>query len=211
MGTKQDRAVARLALATGFLALVSLTSLALFFAVGAPFGAINDWTVGLLGLLSGVLAVAIRNGAKREASARSNIWTGVAVVGGVIAVGGAALVVSQTTGFLLAGLVESLGFGLIGLWLIDLNRSFAVAPGSARGLRNLGLAAGIIMALGIAVAPGIVQGLDDADTAPAWIWLGFVGWLGIFILYPLWTIWLGRTAREDAAGAPPKGVAGSRS
>jgi hypothetical protein len=203
----QHRAVSSLAFATGIVAVISVMSLALFFAVGAPFGAINDWTVGLVGLLSGLLAVAIRNSAM-QASARSNVWTGVAVVGGLIVVAGSALVLSLTTGFLLAGLVESLGFGLIGLWLIDLNRSFGVAPGSPGGLRILGLAAGMVMALGIVVAPGIVLRLDDADTAPAWIWLGFVGWLGIFLLYPLWSIWLGRTARrEAAAGTAPKGVA----
>jgi hypothetical protein len=40
------------------------------------------------------------------------------------------------------------------------------------------------MAMGILVVPGIAMGLQNASTAPGWIWIGFTGWLGIFILYP---------------------------
>src|SRR3970040_2148444 len=124
MDTGRDRIVAGMAMAAGAVTLISVASLALFFAVGKPFGAINDWTVGLAGLLSGLLALAIRSrdsvGAPGAATGSAG---GVAVLGALIVVAGSALVISQTTGFLLAGLVESLGFALIGLWLIALCRS----------------------------------------------------------------------------------------
>ena len=178
------------------MALISVASLALFFAVGKPFGAINDWTVGLAGLLSGLLALAIRSRGMVGAPGPATVSTGAAVVGAVIVVAGSALVISQTTGFLLAGLVESLGFALIGLWLIALNWPTGSASGWPRQLRNLGLVAGIVMALGIVVAPGIAMGVDDANTAPGWIWIGFVGWLGIFFLYPIWSIWFGNRLRR---------------
>lgn len=190
MSVSRDRSVAGVAVATGVVALISVASLALFFAVGKPFGAINDWTIGLVGVLSGLLAAMIRNRGVAGPPGPGVVSTGVAVVGAAIVVAGSALVISQTTGFLLAGLVESLGFALIGLWLIALNWS-AAASGWSRQLRNLGLVAGIVMALGIVVAPGIAMGVDNADTAPGWIWLGFVGWLGIFFLYPIWSIWFG--------------------
>src|SRR6476646_6164774 len=51
-----DRLVGGIAVLAGGVAMTSVTSLAAFFAVGGPFGAINDWTVGILGLLTGLLA-----------------------------------------------------------------------------------------------------------------------------------------------------------
>ena len=209
MDIGRDRSVAGVAVATGVAGLISVASLTLFFAVGKPFGAINDWTVGLVGLLSGLLAAMIRSRGVAGSPGPGAVSTGVAVVGAAIVVAGSALVISQTTGFMLAGLVESLGFALIGFWLIALSRSTGSASGWSRPLRNLGLVAGIVMAVGIVVAPGIAMGVDDMDTAPGWIWLGFVGWLGIFVLYPIWTIWFGndlRTGRvhdgDDRDGPP---------
>jgi hypothetical protein len=47
------------------------------------------------------------------------------------------------------------------------------------------------MTVGFIVVPGIAAGMDDASAAPAWVWIGFVGWIGIFFLYPAWSIWFG--------------------
>ena len=199
MGTDPVRSVASVALAVGAVALVSVASLALFFAVGKPFGAINDWTIGIVGVLSGLLAVVLYRRNPLEPRAVRTIATSAAVVGGVIVAAGSALVISQTTGFLLAGLVESAGFALIGLWLIALNRSMATASRWPRRLPSLGIAAGVVMAIGIVVVPGIAMGLDDMDTAPGWVWIGFVGWLGIFFVYPIWSIWLGSVLWRNRA------------
>lgn len=49
--------------------------------------------------------------------------------------------------------------------------------------------------LGVA-APGVVMGIDDMATAPGWVWIAFIGWLGIFFLYPIWAILLGRVTRQ---------------
>ena len=51
------------------------------------------------------------------------------------------------------------------------------------------------MALGIVAAPGIVLGLDDMATAPGWVWIGLCGWLGIFVVYPAWAIWVASVER----------------
>ena len=63
------------------------------------------------------------------------------------------------------------------------------------------------MALGVMQVPAIVLRLDDMATAPAWVWIGFLGWLGIYILYPAWAIWLGiietRLARPARLRAAP--------
>jgi len=107
---------------------------------------------------------------------------------------GSALVVSGTTGFFLAGLVSSLGFAGIGAWLVVLNLRIDEGARWPRGLRNLGVIAGALMAFGVAIVPGILLRLDDMATAPGWIWIGFIGWLGTFVAYPVWAIWLSSAA-----------------
>jgi hypothetical protein len=166
--------------------LVSLVTLALFFAVGGPFGAINDWTIGIGGALTALLVVSLDGSARPGAG----FVTALAVVGSILVVVGAALVISDATGFLLAGLVECFGFALVGFWLIALN--LAGRRGSASPLQILGVVAGGLMAIGLIVLPAIVARVDDFDTAPAYVWLGFIGWLAIFVLYPVWAIWFGR-------------------
>ena len=194
-----------LAVLVGAVALISVASLAVFFAVGGPFGAINDWTIGIFGLLTGLLAVGLGRGDATRTTL-GMVAVGLAVVGAAIVVVGSALVISDTTGFFLAGLVESVGFALIGAWLIVLNRSMAATTRWPPRLAALGIVAGVVMAIGIVVLPGVAMGLDDMDTAPGWVWLGFVGWLGIFVLYPIWCIWFGTVMRRhelvQAGGQP---------
>lgn len=193
-----ERNVANLAVAVGVVGLVSVASLALFFAVGAPFGAINDWTIGLGGLLSALLVLMLRRLGIGAQLALGTVATGLAVAGAAIVVVGAALVISRTSGFVFAGFVESLGFALIGPWLIALSRSIGSDARWPGRLPTLGVAAGVCMVLGFAVVPGIATGIDDMNAVPAWMWIGFVGWLGIFFLYPIWSIWLGVVLRRGA-------------
>jgi hypothetical protein len=152
-----------------------------------PSGAINDWTIGLAGVLGVMLALTF-DAPRRSVLAMAG--TALALVGSALVVVGAALVISRTTGFLLAGLVESFGWGLAGIWLITVNR---VGDIGGPRLRVVGLAAGALMVVGLVVLPGILSGVDDMATAPAYVWLGFVGWLGIFFLFPIWAIVFGRS------------------
>lgn len=48
------------------------------------------------------------------------------------------------------------------------------------------------MAFGLAVAPGIFMRVDEPATAPWWIWIGSVGWMGTYLLYPAWSLWSSR-------------------
>jgi hypothetical protein len=76
-----------------------------------------------------------------------------------------------------------------------------------RGLRTLGVVTGALMAFGLASAPGILLRLDDMATAPAWVWIGFVGWFGTFLVYPAWAIWLSAVeARQANRGRLRPGV-----
>jgi hypothetical protein len=92
--------------------------------------------------------------------------------------------------------VSSVGFAGIGAWLVTLNRGDAAATVPSRPLRALGLAAGGLMTLGIVAAPGLAMGLDDMAAAPAWVWVGLLGWLGIFVAYPAWAIWFANVERR---------------
>ena len=193
----------RLALAIGIAAAGSAVCLGTYFAVQGPFGTISDIGNAATGVLSAGLAWRLR----RQISGRAaNLGVGAAIVGAGLTVAGSALVISGATGFFFAGLVSSVGFAGIGSWLVVLNtsdpavdslpprlRSLGVAAGTLMALgviAVLGIVAGALMALGIAAVPGILLGLDDMTAAPAWVWIGLLGWLGIFVVYPAWAIWL---------------------
>jgi hypothetical protein len=187
---------AAIAIALGVVLLFSVVTLALFFAMGGPFGALNDWSIGAAGVLAAALVLSMRAGGLGGSSAGRVVGSALAVIGGVLVVVGAWLVISERTGFLLAGLVESFGFALFGIWLTCLNWAMATSGRWSRRVARLGLATGVMLTIGLIVAPGIVMGLDDMETAPWWVWVGFVSWLGIFVLLPIWSISLGAILRR---------------
>lgn len=188
MNDARARDTGRLALGVGAVAAGSAVCLATYFAVQGPFGTINDVGNAATGILSGVLAWRLR---RQVAGRGEGVAVGAALVGAAITVIGSALVVSGTTGFFLAGLVSSVGFAGIGTWLVVLNRSAGEDAPWPRRHRSLGVAAGALMALGVVMVPGIFLRLDDMATAPAWVWVGYLGWLGIYVVYPAWAIWMG--------------------
>jgi MFS family permease len=204
MDPARDRRDGTLAVVLGAVLFLSVATLALFFVVGGPFGTINDWTIGLAGLLTGLLLV-VREGREDVPAPAGGIAVAIGVLGAVLVVAGAGLVITRTTGFFLAGLVETVGFALVGVWLLVLSAAARRSPRWPRGLAVLGITTGVVMALGFVASPGVVSGIDDMNTAPWWIWVAFVAWLGIFVLYPIWCLWYGtalRTRAAIAAGAP---------
>jgi hypothetical protein len=172
-----DRTTAIVSVAAGAAAVASAITLALFFVAGGPLGTVNDILNGVLAVLSGYLAWRLSG---------PSLGTYVALLGEVIAIIGSVLVITNSTGFFFAGLVSTVGFALIGVWLVTY--CWSLAPTT---LRLLGLIAGALLVIGLAVVPGIAVRLDDMNKAPAWIWIGFVSWLGIYAAYPAWAIWSG--------------------
>ncbi len=200
---KSGARVDRLAIGLGAVGLASVASLALFFVKGEPFGTINDLGNGAVGVASALLALELRRQGRGARFRTTAVATSAATLGAGITVVGSALVISKMTGFLLAGQVSNVGFALIGLWLMALNRSMKGDPRLPKRLSTLGVAAGATMGVGLASAPGIAMGIDNVDTAPGWIWFGMLGWIGTFFLYPAWSIWLGRVlARHQHARVP---------
>ncbi|HJW22024.1 MAG TPA: hypothetical protein VJ506_06320 [Candidatus Limnocylindrales bacterium] len=193
----------RLAMATGVVGIGSTACLALLFAVGEPFGVLNDVGNGLLGVLSVGLAVALRRPGAGPAAA-----VGLAGLGAAISVVGSVLVTSGATGFVLAGFVSGVGFACIGLWLFGASPSMLSGGNVSPRVSRLGAVAGLAMVTGIVGLPGIALRLDDLATLPAWAWIPFVGWLGTSILYPIWAIAVGRAAASRSR-VPPAVEAGA--
>jgi hypothetical protein len=193
-------AVGWLAIAVGVVALASAACLALFFLAGNPFGIINDLGNGAVGVLSALLAWRLRGSEVSRLAGAQAAAVGSAVLGAAVTVVGSALVVSGATGFFLAGLVSSVGFGFIGLWLIALNWSNRWYERPSRWFPAAGVVTGVVMATGLTTLPGIALRLDDMAAAPSWIWIGFLGWLGVYIIYPVWSVWLGRTLLNGTRG-----------
>lgn len=180
----------RLASTVGLVAIAGPVTLATFYAIGGPFGTLNDVCNASVGVLSAALAWRLRasldDRIRRPALAAAGAGAALTVIGST-------LVVSRATGFFFAGLVSSVGFAAIGAWLVALNAGTRSGSGPV-GLRRLGVVAGSLMTLGVVAVPGIAQRLDDMATAPGWVWIAFVGWLGVFVAYPIWALWLGATA-----------------
>lgn len=180
------------AMVLGIVAVASVTILVLFYVFGGPLGLINDVGNGLIGILSAVLAVVLRP------RAGGVIGVVAAVVGAAVAVWGSWLVITATTGFLLAGFVSSVGYGLTGVWLATVAWS-SFADGWSGGLRWLARVAAACMVIGgIAAVPGALMHIDDFAAVPPWLWLFSLGWLGTYLLYPAWSLAFGRRLVADA-------------
>lgn len=204
MDDTRARDTGRLALATGGVAIGSAACLAAFFAMGEPpaLGTINDLGNATAAILTGWLAWRLRGQPGRPERRAATLATAAALAGAAVSVAGSALVLSGTTGFFLAGLVSSVGSAGIGAWLIATNRSRrGISAAWPPTIRRLGVAAGALMAAGIVAAPGVALRLDDTATAPPWVWIGFLSWLGTYVVYPAWAIRLGLAATRTASQA----------
>jgi hypothetical protein len=181
--------VSRVALATAVVSLLAVLSLIIFFAVGGPFGFISDVANGLIGLLSLALAwLWVRN--------RRGGWSTLAIafasLGAIVMVLGSLLIIVDITGWYLAGLVSSLGSALLGIWLLIANRLHRSAPELPRGLILLGMTTGIFMIIGWLALTGVIARIDDPQLAPLYVNAGLLNWMGTYLLYPVWCLWLSR-------------------
>ena len=181
--------VSRVALATAVVSLLAVLSLIIFYAVGGPFGFINDVANGLIGLLSLALAwLWVCN----HRGGWSTLAIALASLGAIVMVLGSLLIILDITGWYLAGLVSSVGSALIGIWLLIANRLHRSAPELPRGLLLLGMTTGIFMIIGWLALAGVIARIDDPQLAPLYVNAGLLNWMGTYLLYPVWCLWLSR-------------------
>ncbi len=192
MTTVSLHTIGRTAIAIGGVTLAGVVSIMLFFTVGGVFGSLNDLCNAVEAILSAGLASALHRLYRPHSPRLSRFMLIAASAGALIATIGSILVIFEVTGWFLAALVSTFGFALIGLWLLGLSYVSARVGTWPRPLIQLGLVAGSIMTIGLLAGLGIPGRIDDPGSAAWFVQAGLLSWLGTYLLYPAWCIWLGR-------------------
>lgn len=186
-------AIGWVALGTGILVILAAIFLILMYAVSISFGAVNDVLNFVFGISSAVLASMLYAEQRAQSPWISSIAPAFAIIGAIFSIVGSVLILYGFTGFFLAGLYSGLGNALIGLWLVVFCFSMQRRNVLPHSLSLFGFFVGAFMALGLIGIPGIVAGIDSMVSIPWYLYLALFGWLGTYVLYPIWTIWLGRS------------------
>lgn len=162
------------------------------YTVNQSFGKVNDVFNSVIGISSAVLAWMLYSEYRAQSPLMSQIALALAVVGAIFTIIGSILILFGFTDFMLAGWYSGVGNALIGLWLMVFCYSFLRSDALAHNLAFFGIVAGAFMAIALFGIPGIFAGIDSTESMPWFLYVAFLGWLGTYILYPIWTIWLGR-------------------
>jgi hypothetical protein len=180
------------AIVTGVSAILAVIFLTLMATVNMSFGKVNDVFNGIIGISSAILAWMLYAEQHAKSPMTSQIALALAVVGAIFTIVGSVLIIHGFTDFVLAGWYTGVGNALIGLWLLVFCSSMQGADALPHNLILFGLVAGVFMAIGLIGIPGIFAGIDSMESMPWYLYIAFFGYLGTYILYPIWTIWLGR-------------------
>ena len=190
--TFSPSAVGWVAIATGIAAILAVIFLTLMAAVNPSFGKVNDVFNGIIGVSSAVLAWMLFAEHHAKSPLMSQIALALAVLGAIFTIVGSVLIIYGFTDFVLAGWYSGIGNALIGVWLAAFCYSLLRGDALPHNLVIFGIIVGAFMAVGLLGIPGIFAGIDSMESMPWYLYIAFFGWLGTYILYPIWTIWLGR-------------------
>jgi hypothetical protein len=187
-----------LALLVGGVGILAVVTLILFFVSFfqnisslAFMGSLNDSLNALAGIFSAILASQMHT-VLRKSAPRFSLVLLIGVWAGAIAVTfGSWLIMSGRSGVELSSYYYFFGNGLIGIWLLVLNRSAHRETVWPRNLAHWGLIASVFMMVGLLGLYGILLGLDESDYSPLMMVTG-LSFFGIGIFYPIWCLRLGR-------------------
>ena len=180
------------ALGMGISVVLAVLLLILTATGSMFFGAVNDVLNGIIGISSAVLAWMFYTEHRAKSPLISHMALALAIVGAIFSIVGSLLILYGFTDFFLAGLYSGLGNALIGLWLMAFCYSMQRNDELPHNLILFGLVVGAFMALGLMGIPGILARIDSMVSMPRYLYVALFGWLGTYVLYPIWTIWLGR-------------------
>jgi hypothetical protein len=193
-GTFSSSVVGWTAIATGIAVIVAVINLTLMYTVNGPFfGTVNDVFNTIIGILSVVLARMLYAEFHTRSPLISQIGLILVVVGAIFTIIGSVLIILGYTDFVLAGWYTGIGNALIGLWLAAFCYSLLNGGALPHNLIVFGIIVGAFMAIGLIGISGILAGVDTMESMPWYLYVAFFGYLGTYILYPIWTIWLGRS------------------
>ena len=122
----------------------------------------------------------------------SQIGIVLVVIGMIFTIVGSILIIFGYTDFVLAGWVTGVGNALIGLWLAGFCYAMLSGDVLPHNLIVFGIIVGAFMAMGFLGIPGILARVDTMESLPWYLGAAYLGFLGTYILYPIWTIWLGQ-------------------
>jgi hypothetical protein len=181
-----------IAIATGVSAILAVIFLTLMYSVNQSFGKINDVFNSVIGISSVVLAWRLYAEHHAKSPLMSQIALALVVVGAIFTIIGSILIIFGITDFVLAGWYSGIGYALIGFWLAAFCYVLLHGEALPNNLVIFGIVVGAFMAIGLLGIPGILAGVDSMESMPWYLYVAFFGWLGTYIMYPIWTIWLGR-------------------
>jgi hypothetical protein len=181
------------AIATGVSAILAVVFLILMYTVNGPFfGTLNDVFNSLIGISIVILACMVYAEYHARLPLMGRIALLLALAGALFTILGSVLIIFGFTGFVLAGWYTGIGDALIGLWLVAFCYSLLRGTTLPHNLVIFGLVVGLFMAVGLIGIPGILAGIDSMQAMPWYLYIAFFGYLGTYLLYPIWMIWLGR-------------------
>jgi hypothetical protein len=181
-----------IAIATGVSAILAIVFLTLMYTVNQSFGRVNDVFNSVIGVSSVILACMLYAEHHAKSPIMSQIALALALVGAIFTIIGSILIIFGFTDFVLAGWYSGIGYALIGFWLAAFCFSLLHGDVLPHKLIIFGIVVGSFMAIGLLGIPGIFAGIDSMEAMPWYLYVAFFGWLGTYILYPIWAIWLGR-------------------
>jgi hypothetical protein len=181
------------AITTGVSAILAVIFLTLMATVNMSFGTVNDVFNSIIGISSAVLAWTLYAEHHAKSPLMSQIAFAFAVIGAIFTIIGSILIIYGFTDFVLAGWYTGVGNALIGLWLVAFCYSMQRGDALPHNLIMFGLVVGAFMAIGLISIPGIFAGIDSMESMPWYLYIAFFGFLGTYILYPIWCILFGRT------------------
>lgn len=180
------------AIITGASAVLAIIFLTLMATVNQSFGKINDFFNSLIGISSLILAWLLVTKFQAKASTPSQIILILAVLGLIFTLIGSILIIFGFTDFVMAGWYTGIGNAFIGLWLAIFCASLLKSDLFPHNLLVFGIITGAFMAMGLLGVIGIFAKIETMETIPWYLFIVFFGYLGTYILYPIWTILLGR-------------------
>ena len=179
-------------IATGIAVILAVIFLTLMATVNSSLGKVNDVFNSLIGISSVVLAWMLYAEYHAKSPLMSQIGLVLAAIGAIFTIIGSVLIIFGYTDFVLTGWYTGIGNALIGLWLAVFCTSMLSGGTLPHNLVVFGLVAGGFMVMGLLGIPGILARVDTMESLPWYLGVAYLGFLGTYILYPIWTIWLGR-------------------